>query len=122
MVGHTGKYEAAVRAIETLDKCLGRIVDETLQHGGEVIITADHGNAEQMASHDSGDHGTQPHTAHTNNLVPLIYIGRAAEMRPGTGALCDIAPTMLYIMGLEQPAEMTGKVLFRLREPQKPAM
>ena len=122
MVGHTGKYEAAVQAIETLDKCLGRIVDETLQHGGEVIITADHGNAEQMASHDSGDHGTQPHTAHTNNPVPLIYIGRAAEMRTGTGALCDIAPTMLYIMGLEQPAEMTGKVLFRLREPQKPAM
>lgn len=122
MVGHTGKYDAAVRAIEVLDKCLGRIVDETLLHGGEIIITSDHGNAEQMVSRDGGKQETQPHTAHTNNLVPLLYIGRAAQMLPGTGALCDIAPTMLYIMGLKQPPEMTGKSLFRFHDQEKLAV
>lgn len=116
MVGHTGKYNAALQAIEALDKCLGRIVDETRREGGEVIITSDHGNAEQMVSRDDGDRETQPHTAHTNNLVPLLFIGRSAQMLPGTGALCDIAPTILYIMGLKQPAEMTGRVLFKFNE------
>jgi len=122
MVGHTGKYDAAVQAIEVLDKCLGRIVDVTLQHGGEVIITSDHGNAEQMVSRNDGNQETQPHTAHTNNLVPLIYIGRSVKMLPGIGALCDIAPTMLYIMDLKQPPEMTGKSLFRFHDQEKSAV
>lgn len=115
MVGHTGDFDAAVKAIEAIDSCLGRIVEEVREIGGEVIITSDHGNAEQMISHENGREGVQPHTAHTNNLVPLIYIGRSAEMLPGTGALCDIAPTMLYLMGLKQPEEMTGRVLLRLQ-------
>jgi 2,3-bisphosphoglycerate-independent phosphoglycerate mutase len=122
MVGHTGKYDAAVQAIETLDKCLGRIVEVTRREGGEIIITSDHGNAEQMVSRDNRDQGTQPHTAHTNNLVPLLFIGRSAQMQPGIGALCDIAPTMLYIMGLKQPPEMTGRVLLRFQEQVKQAV
>ena len=118
MVGHTGVFAAAVRAIEALDQCLGRIVEETRKKGGEVIITSDHGNAEQMTSAEAGKE-SQPHTAHTSNLVPLLYIGRDAEMLPGNGALCDIAPTMLYIMGLNQPPDMTGRALFRIRDQEQ---
>lgn len=116
MVGHTGDFHAAVKAIETLDRCLGRIVEAVRAVGGEVLITADHGNAEQMRSFTTEKVKAQPHTAHTSNLVPLIYIGRPAVPQPDTGALSDIAPTMLYLMGLEQPPEMTGRVLFQLSE------
>ncbi len=109
MVGHTGVFEAAVRAIETIDRSLGRVVGALCRSGGEMLITADHGNAEQMRDPVSG----QPHTAHTNNPVPLLYIGRRAELLEG-GALCDVAPTLLRLMGLEQPPEMDGRSLVRL--------
>ena len=106
MVGHTGDLAAATRAIEVLDECIGRAVEAMQAIGGEVLITADHGNAETML--DTASH--QPHTAHTLNLVPLLYIGRKAKVADG-GALQDVAPTLLRIMGLPQPAEMTGKPL-----------
>ena len=106
MVGHTGNLAAATRAIETLDECIGRAVEAMQALGGEVLITADHGNAETML--DTVTH--QAHTAHTLNRVPLLYIGRKAKATGG-GALQDVAPTLLRIMGLPQPAEMTGKPL-----------
>ncbi len=106
MVGHTGNLAAATRAIETLDVCIGRAVEAMQAVGGEVLITADHGNAEAML--DTVTH--QAHTAHTLNPVPLLYIGRKAKAGNG-GALKDVAPTLLRIMGLPQPAEMTGKPL-----------
>ncbi len=106
MVGHTGILSAATRAIEVLDECLGRVIKAMQAIGGEVLITADHGNAETML--DEVNH--QPHTAHTLNLVPLLYIGRKAKIANG-GALCDVAPTLLRMMGLPQPPEMTGKPL-----------
>ncbi len=109
MVGHTGKLEAAVRAVETLDACMGRVVDAARAAGGEVLITADHGNVETLDDPASG----QAHTAHTLNLVPFVYVGRAAHVAHG-GALQDIAPTMLALMGLAKPAEMTGKSLVSL--------
>ena len=106
MVGHTGNLEAATRAIEVLDECVGTVVNAMRDIGGEVLITADHGNAEMMA--DPLTH--QAHTAHTLNEVPLLYIGRKATARNG-GALQDVAPTLLAMMGLPQPPEMTGKSL-----------
>jgi len=106
MVGHTGNLKATVKAIEALDGCLAQVVDGIKNAGGEVLITADHGNAEQMINPETG----QPHTAHTCNPVPLIYIGRPAELLPN-GVLSDITPTMLYLMGLEQPPEMSGRSL-----------
>jgi len=115
MVGHTGIFDAAVKAIETIDTCLGRIIEATARKGGEILITSDHGNAEQMQSYVTGSNKAEAHTAHTTNLVPLIYIGRPAQALPGTGALCDIVPCMLYFMGLEQPREMTGRSLFILQ-------
>lgn len=111
MVGHSGIMEAAVKAVEALDTCIGRVVNAMLESGGEVLITADHGNAEQMI--DRTTH--QAHTAHTLNLVPFLYIGRKAEIAEiGTGALQDVAPTLLAMMGVPQPAEMTGKSLIKL--------
>lgn len=109
MVGHTGILQAAIKAVETLDICIGRVVSAAQAVGAEVIITADHGNAEQMFDPTSN----QAHTQHTTNLVPFIYIGRKANMAK-TGALSDIAPTLLTMMGLAQPAEMTGKSLISL--------
>lgn len=106
MVGHTGNLAAATRAIEVLDECIGRAVEAMRETGGEVLITADHGNAETMRDEAS----QQPHTAHTLNLVPLLYIGRKARIADG-GALQDVAPTLLAIMGLPQPAAMTGRSL-----------
>jgi len=106
MVGHTGNLAAATRAIEVLDECIGRVVDAMREIGGEVLITADHGNAETMRDAQS----QQPHTAHTLNLVPLLYIGRKARVADG-GALQDVAPTLLAIMGLPQPEAMTGRSL-----------
>ncbi|MBK9161767.1 MAG: 2,3-bisphosphoglycerate-independent phosphoglycerate mutase [Nitrosomonadales bacterium] len=109
MVGHSGNMEAATKAIEALDVCIGRAVEAMRSIGGEVIITADHGNAEQMI--DRTTH--QAHTAHTLNPVPFLYVGRKASL-VGNGALRDIAPSMLTIMGLPQPAEMTGHSLIHL--------
>ena len=106
MVGHTGNLAAATRAIEVLDECLGRVIKTMRDSGGEVLITADHGNAEDML--DETTH--QPHTAHTLNVVPLLYIGRKARVSEG-GALQDVAPTLLRMMGLPQPPEMTGRPL-----------
>jgi 2,3-bisphosphoglycerate-independent phosphoglycerate mutase len=109
MVGHTGDVDAAIRAIETLDICIGRVVAAQIARGGEVLITADHGNAEKMRDETTG----QAHTAHTLNLVPCLYVGRAAKARDG-GALQDIAPTLLAMMGLSAAQEMTGSALFEL--------
>ncbi|MGB5651836.1 MAG: 2,3-bisphosphoglycerate-independent phosphoglycerate mutase, partial [Sedimenticolaceae bacterium] len=109
MVGHTGLFDAAVKAIEVLDECLGRVSDAVLDVGGEMLITADHGNAEQMTDPKS----QQAHTAHTLNDVPLIYVGYSASGLMENGALCDVAPTLLQIMGLSQPAAMTGRSLLK---------
>ena len=111
MVGHTGRFDAAVKAIETIDGCLGRLREAVDKAGGEMIITADHGNAEQMCDPTTG----KPHTAHTSNPVPLIYVGRPATLRGG-GALSDVAPTMLDLLGLDKPAEMEGESLVTLRD------
>ena len=105
MVGHTGVFDAAVRAVETVDTCVGRVVDATLKMGGIAMITADHGNAEQMVEPDGS-----PMTAHTTNLVPFILCGAGTELRTG-GRLADIAPTILDVMGLACPEEMDGKTL-----------
>jgi 2,3-bisphosphoglycerate-independent phosphoglycerate mutase len=105
MVGHTGNYDAAIKAIEAIDGCLGRFLDALARVGGEALITADHGNAEQMRGRETG----QAHTAHTSNVVPLLYVGRPATLEEG--ALADVAPTLLHLMGLEQPLEMTGRSL-----------
>ena len=104
MVGHTGVLDAAVKAVETVDECVGRVVDATLEMGGIAMITADHGNAEQMAQADGS-----PMTAHTTNPVPFILCGAGTELRPGR--LADIAPTILDVMGLACPEEMDGKTL-----------
>ncbi|HSV19603.1 MAG TPA: 2,3-bisphosphoglycerate-independent phosphoglycerate mutase [Casimicrobiaceae bacterium] len=109
MVGHTGNFEAAKHAIEALDRCIGRVVEAARAAGGEVIITADHGNAEMMHDATTG----QAHTAHTLNLVPFVYVGRPATLAP-RGALQDVAPTMLALMGLPQPPDMTGHSLVHL--------
>jgi len=106
MVGHTGSLEAAIKAIETLDTCVARVVKAMQSIGGEVIITADHGNAETMFDTENN----QPHTQHTTNKVPLIYAGRDATLS-SDGALSDLAPTLLHIMGVAQPIEMTGQNL-----------
>jgi 2,3-bisphosphoglycerate-independent phosphoglycerate mutase len=111
MVGHTGNLEAATKAFEAVDVCIGRVVEAMQSIGGEILITADHGNAECMLDETCG----QAHTAHTMNPVPFIYIGRKARLAP-TGALEDVAPSLLKIMGLQQPAEMMGKPLIELEE------
>ena len=109
MVGHTGSFEAAVKACEAVDTCIGRVVDALQANGGECLITADHGNAEQMQDSVSG----QAHTAHTCEPVPLIYVGRNA-VPAASGTLSDISPSVLHLMGMEQPEEMTGSVLMKL--------
>ncbi|MCC2617346.1 2,3-bisphosphoglycerate-independent phosphoglycerate mutase [Aestuariibacter halophilus] len=110
MVGHTGDYDAAVKAAEAVDHCLGRVVNALQEHGGECLITADHGNAEEMLNEQTG----QAHTAHTSELVPFIYVGRDATTREG-GTLSDVAPTMLHLMGMPQPDEMTGTPIVTLK-------
>ncbi|MGM0481915.1 MAG: 2,3-bisphosphoglycerate-independent phosphoglycerate mutase [Pseudomonadota bacterium] len=110
MVGHTGNFEAAVKACNAVDSSVGRVVEALQQVGGECLITADHGNAEQMSDPNTG----QAHTAHTSQLVPFIYVGRKAT--PRDGILSDVAPTMLHLMGLEQPQEMTGKPLMNVED------
>jgi 2,3-bisphosphoglycerate-independent phosphoglycerate mutase len=108
MVGHTGNFDAAVKAIETIDECLGRVYEALRSVGGEALITADHGNAEQMRGKETG----QAHTAHTSNLVPLLYIGRPARL--DEGSLSDVAPSLIHLMGLEPPPEMSGRSLVQL--------
>jgi 2,3-bisphosphoglycerate-independent phosphoglycerate mutase len=110
MVGHTGVFSAAVKAVECLDSCVGRIVEALDKVGGEALITADHGNVEQMEDQGTG----QAHTAHTCEPVPFIYVGkRPARIREG-GVLADVAPTLLTLMGLPVPAEMTGTSIVEL--------
>ena len=106
MVGHTGNYEAAIKAIEALDICIGRVTDALAEVGGEAIFIADHGNAEKMRDEDTG----QAHTAHTTNLVPFLYFGRDAELE-SSGALSDVVPSMIYLMGLKKPSDMSGHSL-----------
>ena len=104
MVGHTGVFEAAVKAVEAVDACAGKVIDAVLAAGGKVLLTADHGNADQMYEPDGA-----PFTAHTTNPVPFLVAGAGdVKLREG-GVLADIAPTMLKLMGLPQPEEMTGK-------------
>ncbi len=112
MVGHTGNFKAAVKAIETIDSCLEQIVGALKEVGGEALITADHGNAERMQNPTTG----QPHTAHTSNVVPFIYVGRDAVPDKSQGSLADVAPTMLYLMGLEAPNNMSGHTLMHLKD------
>ena len=107
MVGHTGVFEAAKAAVEAVDKCVGRVADAIKEMGGVMLITADHGNADKMLDED----GTA-FTAHTTNPVPFVVVNRECELREG-GKLCDIAPTMLKIMGIPQPEEMTGESIVK---------
>ena len=104
MVGHTGVKDAAIQAVETVDRCVATIVSAVKEAGGMVLITADHGNADCMAKPDGS-----PHTAHTTNLVPLIVVGADVQLKEGR--LCDLCPTMLDLMGLAKPVEMTGESL-----------
>jgi 2,3-bisphosphoglycerate-independent phosphoglycerate mutase len=106
MVGHTGSIPAAIRAVETVDHCLGRVVERVTELGGVCLVTADHGNAEQLLEAD----GVSPHTAHTTNPVPLVVTGHDVSLREG-GELADLAPTALHLLGLEAPPEMTGEDL-----------
>jgi len=108
MVGHTGVEPACIKAIETVDQCVGRVVDALLKVGGQMFITADHGNAEQLVDYETG----APLTSHTTNPVPFILVNYDKDytLREG-GALCDIIPTLIEMMGMEQPKEMTGKSL-----------
>lgn len=107
MVGHTGVFKAAVEAVETVDQCVGEIIREGLKHGYDFLITADHGNADMMINPDGS-----PNTAHTTNPVPLFFISeRNAELKLSDGRLADLAPTVLFLMGIDKPSAMTGSVL-----------
>jgi 2,3-bisphosphoglycerate-independent phosphoglycerate mutase len=108
MVGHTGNLEASIKAVETIDLCLGRISAALEATGGQCLITADHGNVEQLMDHETH----QPHTAHTSELVPLVYIGpKNIQLDQEGGVLSDVSPTLLTLMSLPQPEEMTGRSL-----------
>jgi 2,3-bisphosphoglycerate-independent phosphoglycerate mutase len=107
MVGHTGNFEATVTALETLDTCMGQVVAAVEKVDGEMLVTADHGNAEQMRGEDTG----QAHTAHTSNPVPFVYVGKQDVVMAELGTLADVAPTMLFLLGLEAPVEMNGHTL-----------
>ena len=109
MVGHTGNFDAAVKACEAVDACVGRVVDAIKRNGGDCLIKADHGNAEKMQDDQTG----QVHTAHTSELVPFIHVGKNSIVKAG-GTLSDVAPTMLHLMGMEQPKEMTGTPIMTL--------
>ena len=108
MVGHTGNFEAAVRACEVIDECIGKVVDAAMSKKGKMIITADHGNIEQLIDYDTG----MPHTAHTTNRVPVILVDEEhRKNRLNQGTAIDVAPTILQLLGLPQPQEMTGHSL-----------
>jgi len=106
MVGHTGVIEAAVAAVETVDRCLGEVVAAVHQSNGVCVVTADHGNADHMLEPDGS-----PNTAHSMNPVPLIVTSRARPLRPEAGILADVAPTVLELLGIPKPAAMTGHSL-----------
>src|SRR5699024_6197013 len=110
MVGHSGKLEPTVKAIEVVDECLGKVVDKIVSLGGEVIITADHGNSDEVVTID-GD----PMTAHTTNPVPVIVTKKDVTLR-NDGVLADLAPTLLDLLNIEKPAEMTGVSLLTQKE------
>jgi 2,3-bisphosphoglycerate-independent phosphoglycerate mutase len=105
MVGHTGVIEAAVKAVETVDECLGRVIEAVQGSGGACLVTADHGNAEEMLEEDGS-----PDTAHSLNPVPFLVTVEGAKL-DGEGILADVAPTALALLGIEQPSEMTGRSL-----------
>ncbi len=107
MVGHTGIFDAAVKAVETVDTCVGSLYEAVKEMGGVLLVTADHGNADKMCEADGS-----PFTAHTTNPVPFIVANYDCEVRDG-GRLCDIAPTMLKILGLPQPKEITGESIIK---------
>ena len=109
MVGHTGVLSAGIKAVEVIDECLGRVLSAVRDVNGVACITSDHGDVEQMIEYDTGN----PHTAHTTNLVPFIVTKKGIQLRPGTGIFADIAPTILDLIGIDKPAEMTGKSLIR---------
>ncbi len=113
MVGHTGVFDAAVKAVETLDVCLGRLEKALAEVGGQMLITADHGNVEQMLDHVS----EQAHTAHTSEPVPLVYLGPVQLQFAERGTLADVAPTLLDLMQMDIPEEMTGKSLVTVAAP-----
>src|SRR5438128_7647278 len=107
MVGHTGVVEAGIKAVETVDECTARIITKLLELDGKALVTADHGNCEQMRNPDGS-----PNTAHTTNLVHFIYVSEnAAQFRVEDGILADVAPTLLFLLGLVKQAEMTGRNL-----------
>jgi 2,3-bisphosphoglycerate-independent phosphoglycerate mutase len=118
MVGHTGRLDAAVKAVETVDACLGRLSQAVERAGGTLVITADHGNAEMMRDPETGE----PHTAHTLNPVPFLVVNPPASIRHlDDGRLCDVAPTLLDLLGLPQPAAMTGHSLIEAAVEQESA-
>lgn len=108
MVGHTGDFEAAVKAVETVDECLGRIVEKVEKDDWMMVVTADHGNAELMYDESKGS----PHTAHTTNPVPFVVFNGPKDLTLSEGILADVAPTFIKLMGYDVPAEMSGRVLF----------
>ena len=112
MVGHTGRLDAAVKAVETIDKCLGRVAVAVEKAGGTLVVTADHGNAEMMRDPETGE----PHTAHTLNPVPFLVVNPPGNVALADGRLADVAPTLLDLLGLPKPAAMTGHSLIRLQE------
>ena len=112
MVGHSGSIEATIKAVETVDECLSRVLKAAERSGTRLLITADHGNAEMMIDPATGG----PHTAHTTNPVPFVVVGdEGVTSLRGGGALCDVGPTILQMMGITQPAEMTGTTLGSLK-------
>ncbi len=110
MVGHSGNFAATIKAVECIDRCLGKIVDALQKVNGEIMITSDHGNAEHMYNQST----EQAHTAHTSEPVPLLYIGRPATVKTSLGSLIDIAPTLLYLLNIKKPPVMTGHSLFEV--------
>jgi 2,3-bisphosphoglycerate-independent phosphoglycerate mutase len=110
MVGHTGVIAAAVTAIETVDECLGQVVAAVHESGGACVITADHGNSDHMLEPDGS-----PNTAHSTNPVPLIVTSPGVHLREARGILADVAPTVLQVLGIAQPPEMTGRSLIESR-------
>lgn len=119
MVGHTGDLQATIAAVETIDDCLSRLLAAVRRRSMDMIVTADHGNAEQLGCYITEKVKPQTYKAHTSNPVPFVYVGRNAEIAvPAPGSLADVAPTVLYLMGLEPPREMTGRVLVQLQREQ----
>lgn len=117
MVGHTGDFDASVKAVEAVDQCLGRIVSAIKEVDGHLLVTADHGNVEQMLDPETN----QPLTSHTNGPVPLVYVGNPDYQFTAEGSLCDIAPTMLSLMDIPIPEEMTGSILLQAGDDSRMA-